>query len=92
MEIIYSDRYTLLVRTPMTTKVHAIYRNGVLTPSVPLPVAEGTEVELVVTADVKPGSLAEALNEIAQLPAEGLQDGFSGADHDQILYRAPKNK
>jgi predicted DNA-binding antitoxin AbrB/MazE fold protein len=76
----------------MTTKVHAVYRNGVLHPAVPLPVADGAEVELTVTADEGPGSLVDALGEIARLPAEGPQDGFSGADHDRILYGERKQK
>jgi hypothetical protein len=28
----------------------------------------------------------EHLLEIAALPSEGIDDGFSGADHDKILY------
>jgi hypothetical protein len=39
----------------MTWKVHATYRNGVFLPSTPPPVADGTEVELIVTAGA-PGS------------------------------------
>jgi predicted DNA-binding antitoxin AbrB/MazE fold protein len=70
----------------MTTRVHAIYRDGVFLPVVPVPVADGTEVELTVTPSNAAGSMAEALQEIARLPAEGPDDGFSGADHDQILY------
>ncbi|MGA2585146.1 MAG: antitoxin family protein [Tepidisphaeraceae bacterium] len=75
----------------MTRKVQAIYRNGVFLPSVPVPVAEGTEVELTVTSK-EPNTLADALDEIARLPAEGPQDGFSGADHDRVLYGADKPK
>ncbi|MBI4454793.1 MAG: hypothetical protein HY644_02725 [Acidobacteria bacterium] len=30
--------------------------------------------------------LIEALDRIASLPIEGPDDGFSGADHDRILY------
>ncbi|MGD0769906.1 MAG: antitoxin family protein [Tepidisphaeraceae bacterium] len=74
----------------MTTKVHAVYRNGVFLPSTPPPVADGAEVELTVTADGQANSLADALDEIAHLPAEGSQDGFSGADHDQVLYGAKR--
>jgi predicted DNA-binding antitoxin AbrB/MazE fold protein len=76
----------------MTTKVHAVYRNGVLLPSAPLPVADGTEVELTVTANGESNSLADALDEIARLPTEGRQDGFSGADHDHVLYGDAKRK
>jgi hypothetical protein len=74
----------------MTTRIHATYRNGVFLPSTPPPVADGAEVELIVTTDGEPNSLADALDEIAHLPAEGPQDGFSGADHDRILYDAKK--
>jgi predicted DNA-binding antitoxin AbrB/MazE fold protein len=70
----------------MTMKVHAIYRGGVFRPDVPVPVAEGTEVELTVTSNGKSVSLADSLEEIARLPQEGPDDGFSGADHDRILY------
>jgi len=76
----------------MTTKVHAIYRNGVFLPSAAPPVAVGTEVELTVTAGGVRDSLVDALDEIARLPAEGPRDGFSGADHDQVLYEANKQK
>jgi predicted DNA-binding antitoxin AbrB/MazE fold protein len=72
----------------MTTRVHAVYRNGVFQPSAPPPVADGAEVELIVTTSGEPNSLADALDEIARLPAEGPQDGFSGADHDRVLYGA----
>jgi predicted DNA-binding antitoxin AbrB/MazE fold protein len=74
----------------MTTKVHAIYRNGVFLPSTPPPVADGAEVELIVTSGSESNSLADALDEIAHLPVEGPQDGFSGADHDRILYDPKK--
>jgi predicted DNA-binding antitoxin AbrB/MazE fold protein len=70
----------------MTTKVQAIYRNGAFLPATPVPVAEGAEVELTVTVNGESSSLAEGLEEIARLPMEGPRDGFSGADHDRILY------
>jgi predicted DNA-binding antitoxin AbrB/MazE fold protein len=76
----------------MTTKVHAIYRNGVFLPSTPPPVADGAEVELIVTAGEGSNSLVDAFDEIAHLPPEGPQDGFSGADHDRVPYDANKSK
>jgi hypothetical protein len=63
----------------MTTKVHAIFQHGVFLPSTPPPVADGTEVELIVSFGEEPNSMADALEEIARLPVEGSQDGFSGA-------------
>jgi predicted DNA-binding antitoxin AbrB/MazE fold protein len=75
-----------VVGASMTTKIHAVYRNGVFLPSVPLPVAEGTEVELTVISEGTSSSTADALDEIARLPMEGPLDGFSGAEHDRVLY------
>lgn len=76
----------------MTTKVHAVYRNGVFQPSIAPPVAEGAEVELIITTNGESSSLADALEEIARLPLESPDDGFSGADHDRILYETDSSK
>jgi predicted DNA-binding antitoxin AbrB/MazE fold protein len=76
----------------MTTKVHAVFRNGVFLPSTPPPVAEGAEVELFVTTEGESESLAEALEKIARLPLEGPQNSFSAADHDRVLYQQPNDK
>jgi predicted DNA-binding antitoxin AbrB/MazE fold protein len=70
----------------MTIKIGAVYRDGVFQPSTPPPISEGAEVELVVTTADEPGSLADALEEIARTPVEATRDGFSGADHDGVLY------
>jgi len=77
----------------MTTRVHAVYREGVLRPALPLPLGEGAEVELTITSSEKSdqsAGIADALAKIAQLPMEGPNDGFSGADHDHVLYGEPK--
>lgn len=71
----------------MTITTEAIYEQGVLKLSQPIPLAEGTHVEIIVisnkTTDSSPGEL---LAKIAALPLEGKSDDFSGRDHDQILY------
>ncbi len=79
----------------MTTTASAIYENGVLRPLVPLPLAEGARVEVMVTDDA-PSShpaganrAADYLREIAALPVESAGDGFSRRDHDRILYGQP---
>lgn len=79
----------------MTTTASAIYENGLLRPLVPLPLAEGARVEVMVTDD-NPSSqpagancAADYLREIAALPVESANDGFSGRDHDRILYGKP---
>lgn len=80
----------------MTTKVEAIYEKGTLRPLRALSLPEGTRVDLVVkthddgAANQGKGEQrtpAEILAEIAALPVEGPRDGFSGADHDAVLYK-----
>jgi predicted DNA-binding antitoxin AbrB/MazE fold protein len=75
----------------MTKTIHAVYQGGVFKPSEPVSIADGTSVELTVRADAAPAAASAAavrdfVEEIAALPLEGPQDGFSGADHDKILY------
>jgi predicted DNA-binding antitoxin AbrB/MazE fold protein len=70
----------------MTTKVHAVFRNGAFLPATPVSMPEGAEVELTVTTSDQQKPLVQALEEIARLPIEGPRDGFSGADHDRVLY------
>jgi len=70
----------------MTIKVRAIFENGVFRPYSPVPLAEGSEVELTINSNAHISSLTDAIKQIASLPPEGPADGFSGADHDQQLY------
>lgn len=75
----------------MTTTVEAIYEQGVLRLKEPIALAEGAQVEvIVITRDaIQNGAHpAEILSTIAALPLEGKNDGFSGRDHDEILYGA----
>jgi predicted DNA-binding antitoxin AbrB/MazE fold protein len=76
----------------MTTKVHAIFENGVFRPDTPVPLVEGSKVELIVESEPDPRKLADSLLEIAHLPPEGPDDNFSGADHDRILYPEPDSR
>ena len=78
----------------MSTTVEAIYENGVLRPSRPLDLAEGTPVEVIVIPrspqpQPRPGkrSPAEIIAEIAAMAVESTDTGgLSGRDHDKILY------
>lgn len=76
----------------MTATTAAIYENGVLRPLAPLPLAEGAHVEVTVTESVSvPASPAheraiEIIREIAAMPLEADDEGFSGRDHDSVLY------
>jgi predicted DNA-binding antitoxin AbrB/MazE fold protein len=75
----------------MTKTIQAVYADGVFKPSEPITIAEGTSVELTVRAEVPEAPVAaevtrHALLEIASMPLQGPDDGFSGADHDKVLY------
>ncbi len=72
----------------MTITTEAIYEQGVLKLSQPIPLAEGTRVEVIVISTKVSESHAsrEILAKIAALPLEGRGDEFSGRDHDTILY------
>lgn len=73
----------------MTITIKAIYEQGVLRPTEPISLVEGTRVEvIVITKESQPveKTPAEILAEIAAMPLEGSKDEFSGRDHDSILY------
>lgn len=73
----------------MTTRIHAVYERGVFRPTDPVPIAEGTAVEITVSTEAESRATeggAAALLRIAELPLEGPDDGFSGAEHDRVLY------
>ena len=73
----------------MTNRVEAVYEKGVFRPKEPVPLTEGSTVELTFetpSLDRPTEPLVKALLEIARMPSKGPKDGFSGADHDRILY------
>jgi predicted DNA-binding antitoxin AbrB/MazE fold protein len=76
----------------MTTTAAAIYEHGVLRPLAPLPLADGAQVEVTVTDEIVPArdvdsrSVEELLRDVAALPMESSGAGFSGRDHDRVLY------
>ncbi len=71
----------------MTIHCAAVFENGVLRPKETIALPEGAEVDLAVNYS-KPGEqpIAEALAAIARLPLEADDHGFSGSDHDKVLY------
>jgi predicted DNA-binding antitoxin AbrB/MazE fold protein len=74
----------------MTTSISAVFEGGLLRPTTPLALAEGTRVELIVVSDEKSarlqgGNAAGILAEIAALPSFG-GDPKTSEEHDQILY------
>ena len=73
----------------MTRTIEAIYERGVLRLKEPVALADGTIVEVTITTSelsVENRTPAQILSSIASLPMEGDVQGFSGRDHDKILY------
>ena len=75
--------------------VHGVVHNGVIVPNEPLTLPEGTQV--LITPINSPDSevlperdltgLKTEIHRIASLACEnGTTDGFSGVDHDKVLY------
>jgi len=78
----------------MSQRITAIVENGVLRPTAPLGLPEGTRVEVIVSPAAPaesakpqrtPESVRAAIAKIAALPMEPGPE-FSGRDHDRILY------
>jgi len=79
----------------MTHDIDAIFDNGVFRPLAPVAIPEGVRVHLRVDEQIATDASAnkmsrvemdEFLRVMAELPIESPDDGFSGADHDQLLY------
>jgi predicted DNA-binding antitoxin AbrB/MazE fold protein len=83
----------------MDHMIPAVFDSGVFRPLEPVDLAQGTQVQIQVPAsnpEFSPEALArqqaaiaEMLAEIESLPVNEPDDGFSGRDHDKILYGAP---
>lgn len=73
----------------MATTVTAVIEGGLLRPDVPLGLAEGTRVEVIILPQenlaVDGRSAAAILAAIASLPTEGGEPSTS-SDHDKVLY------
>jgi predicted DNA-binding antitoxin AbrB/MazE fold protein len=73
----------------MTWHCMAVVEGGVLRPTTPLTLEEGSQVELIIFQASKTNGQrnpAEILAEIASQPMEPGGKEFSGRDHDGILY------
>jgi len=73
----------------MNSTVEAIYEDGVLKPTQPIALPEGTHVSVVITPTETPSAAktpAQILAEIAALPLASNNQGFSNRDHDSVLY------
>lgn len=53
----------------MTTHITAIYERGVLRPTSPLPLEEGTQVEIIVIGPPREGSVSQAADILAAIVA-----------------------
>ena len=72
----------------MTITTEAIYEHGVLKLSKPIPLAEGSRVEVIVVSTQQPelSITKKVLAELSALPLEGEFNEFSGQEHDKLLY------
>ena len=75
----------------MQKTIQAIYEGGVFKPREPVTLEEGAAVELTVRVEpafvaADPEKVLRFVQEIAAMPLKSPDDGFSGADHDRILY------
>lgn len=82
----------------MAYEIDAIYSNGAFVPVTPIQIPEGMRVHLRVDEEalkltpkkmMTREEMQEFVKMMASLPIEGPDDGFSGADHDKILYGEP---
>jgi predicted DNA-binding antitoxin AbrB/MazE fold protein len=82
----------------MSQEIRAIYENGLFRPLDPISLSEHDVVSLVVSGapsqspsggdaalDSQRQALLEMFDEADRLPLEN-SEGFSGADHDAVLY------
>ncbi|HLG14091.1 MAG TPA: antitoxin family protein [Blastocatellia bacterium] len=71
----------------MTTTIQAVYERGLLRLKEPIPLSDGTIVEVTITTSEPCSETpAEILSAIASLPMEGDGAEFSARDHDKVLY------
>ena len=89
----------------MTHDIDAVFDGGVFRPIEPVVLPDGTRVHVRLEAEngaekyqpphsagqsqTSPTELADFRRVMAELPIESANDGFSGTDHDQILYGQP---
>ncbi len=83
----------------MTYDVEAVFDDGVFRPLAPIAIPNGSQVRLHVEERVaqddagavarRRAAMDEFLRLAEELPLEGPDDGFSGADHDRVLYGKP---
>ena len=72
----------------MTTQCDAVYEKGLLRPTIPLPLREGEQVNVVIfqrSSQSSDGNAAEILSKIAVLPTSG-GDPSTSQEHDRVLY------
>lgn len=72
----------------MSQQIYAVYTGGVIRPLEPVSLTEGETLNILLLPEQKQSKVSpiEILSSIAGLSIEGKDDGFSGEDHDQVLY------
>jgi len=68
----------------MSQTITAIFEDGVIRPLEEIELTNGEEVEVILVKkpQASPKESRKILSEIAALPVEGSNNGFSGEDHD----------
>jgi predicted DNA-binding antitoxin AbrB/MazE fold protein len=77
--------------------IEAVYEEGIFRPVEPVSLPEGSRAEVIIpvaasrevgeTTETNPKETPyEIMARIAALPGPAHDDGFSGEDHDKILY------
>jgi len=76
----------------MSHTIPAVFENGIIRPLQHVELDNGEEVEVILLkkGDIDAAEARSILTRIAELPLEGLNEDFSGAEHDSILY--PKSE
>jgi predicted DNA-binding antitoxin AbrB/MazE fold protein len=69
----------------MTVTIEAIYEQGILRLSQPIPLADGTRVEVMVISppvELATQSPSEILQDIAAMPLQGKQDLYKSSGYE----------
>jgi predicted DNA-binding antitoxin AbrB/MazE fold protein len=73
----------------MTTTIQAVYEGGIFRPIQPISLTEGTQVEVLISAQSAlrdPKTVASRLAQIAEKAPRGGQSESTSRDHDRFLY------
>jgi predicted DNA-binding antitoxin AbrB/MazE fold protein len=79
----------------MVRQVEAVYEKGSLRLLEPVELQDGEKVTVTISnrlSDAEARHINEVLDRIASLADPRENEGFSGRDHDQVLYGKPHGR